>query len=189
MDRICLLFIGSLFVGLLGGCVDARRHREPYQDYVQVGLLGHGQGLLGDLKLNYYGVERGCDSCHTTAPKAHSDLGTCNRCHQPHASKGWDTSLVSLNHTQAMTLEGRKYHFILQCKDCHQSLQSPIDFQKEVGCIHCHNHTPSDIKYAHELMSNFDMEHDNRNSRCVDCHVKTGKDYARFYNPTTDELR
>ena len=169
----------------LQGCEEPRYQRKPYQAFSQVGLLGHGEGILGDLQLNYYGVQRRCDSCHTDAPKAHPPLGACNSCHQPH-QRGWSHSMVALDHAEVLPLEGHPHHFQLKCKDCHDQLESRTTY-RETKCIHCHNHSRKDVIYAHELLENFDIHKEYSDVRCLACHVKTGLEYAHFYDPMTGE--
>ncbi|MBF0350327.1 MAG: hypothetical protein HQM11_04815 [SAR324 cluster bacterium] len=177
--------IGICF--LLISCTDPRVRETPYEQFFDVGLFGHGRGLLGDLKLNIYGIQRRCDSCHTNRPEAHNDLGTCNLCHQP-SFFGWKQSTAALYHSKVLVLEGKKYHFTLKCKECHQDITNRTTYRK-VQCISCHNHSKADVRYAHQLMDegDFDMKRDNTDVRCVDCHVKTGKEYSKYYNVATGE--
>ncbi|MGK5092148.1 hypothetical protein WDW89_09085 [Deltaproteobacteria bacterium TL4] len=177
----------GLFMALvlsISACAEDRYHSVPYENFERVGILGHGRGVLGDLQINYYGLERRCDTCHTVSPEAHSALGTCNRCHQPYQSKGWKDSLFAPKHKKVLVLEGKLYHN-LACTGCHPQSQSSALFKK-AACIHCHNHSPRDIRYAHALMDDpFDMKVENTDQRCVDCHALTGKEYEKFYDPET----
>lgn len=175
-----------LLARILASCDKQTYHNKPYEEFAKVGLLGHGKGILGEIGVNVYSLQRRCDSCHKLETQAHAELGTCNNCHQPHDS-GWKKSNAALYHGEVLRLDNRMYHFRLKCKDCHQELSSREAY-RETKCIHCHNHTKSDIQYAHELMNRFDMKLNNKDSRCIDCHVKTGKEYAQFYDPVTDEL-
>ena len=183
MDRVIVI---CFFLSTLSACTEQKLQKEPYNGFIQVGLLGHGRGLLGDLRINYYGVQRRCDSCHTNSPAAHENLGTCNSCHQPH-NGGWKHTMVAIFHNDVLILENRKYHFKLACKECHDNMTSRQNYRK-VQCIHCHNHSKADIIYAHELMDDFSLERDNKDSRCIDCHSMRGKEFTRFYNPKTNKL-
>jgi len=179
---IVLVFI----LTLLWGCSEPRNHQAPYTEHFQVGLFGHGDGLFGELKLNYWGVVRRCDSCHAIMGKVHPNLGSCNSCHQPH-NGGWKPSTMALYHENSFAFVGREYHFDLKCSECHNRMNSRVEF-RQTQCVQCHNHSARDIKFAHELMDDFNLDKEYRNQRCVACHAKAGEEYQDYYDPETNEL-
>ncbi len=182
LNIILLVF----FIVWVSACSDPRNHSAPYGDFYQVGVYGHGRGVLGDIRLNYFGLERRCDTCHSTDVKKHGDLGTCNRCHQPQYV-GWENTLYSREHAKVLSFENKPYHSKLSCIECHQDRSNEASF-KEVSCNHCHNHGRSDIEYAHDLLDNYQYKSFSPSNACVSCHSKQGKNYSLYYDKSTGEL-
>ena len=185
-SQLSKLLLGLSIAMLMVACNDTRNHPSPHEDFYQVGLFGHGRGALGDMKLNYFGLERRCDTCHRISVDQHGDLGTCNRCHQPHIF-GWKNTLFSREHATVMSFEDKSYHAELACVECHNQTADQIEF-KEVSCNHCHNHGRSDIDYAHDLMDDYEYKSFSESSACVSCHTKQGENYSKYYDPESDEL-
>ena len=171
---------------LLSACSEPRNHPPPHQSFFQVGLFGHGRGLLGDLELNYFGLQRRCDSCHSNLVPNHGDLGTCNRCHQPNYL-GWKNTLFASRHAEVFSFEGKIYHQSLTCVECHQELTNQQSF-KILSCNHCHNHGRSDTNYAHDLLDEYSYPSFSKNSACVSCHSKQGLNYSKYHDMNTHEL-
>ncbi len=176
----------SLVIILATACTEPRNHPAPHEMFFQVGLFGHGRGLLGDLEVNYFGLQRRCDSCHGDKVQSHGDLGTCNRCHQPNYL-GWPNTLFASNHAKAFNFEGKMYHQSLACVACHQDLTSQQSF-KILSCNHCHNHGRSDTNYAHDLLDEYSYALFSENTACVSCHSKQGADYSKYHDMHTHEL-
>ena len=174
-----------LLASLLMACSDPKTHEPPHEHHFQVGLFGHGRGALGDMRVNYFGLERRCDSCHNTQVKEHGELGTCNRCHQPHGA-GWKHSLYAREHHVVLDFAGQSYHEKLTCTECHPNTQSLFAF-KNVSCSHCHNHGHSDMDYAHDLMDNYNYEDFCESSNCVACHSKEGKEHSQYFDLETGD--
>ncbi len=172
-------------VTLLIACSDPKTHLPPHEYHFQVGLFGHGRGALGDMRINYFGLERRCDSCHSTQVNEHGELGTCNRCHQPHGG-GWKYSLYAREHHVVLDFAGQSYHEKLACTECHPNTKSLFAF-KEVSCSHCHNHGHSDMDYAHDLMDNYNYEDFCESNACVACHSKKGKEHNQYFDLETGE--
>ena len=181
----CVKVLMVLGLLLMMGCSDPKTHQPPHEFHFQVGLFGHGRGALGDMRLNYFGLERRCDSCHSTVVEQHGELGTCNRCHQPHGG-GWQYTLYAREHKVVQNFEGQSYHEKLKCTQCHQKTNGIPSF-KEVSCSHCHNHGRSDMDYAHDLMDNYNYEEFCESASCVACHSKRGKSYSQYYDPKSGE--
>lgn len=173
----------SISMSLLG-CSDSKLHEKPHQYFYQVGLLGHGRGAIGDLRLNSFNFERRCDSCHGSETKKHQTLGRCNDCHQPHIL-GWEKSLFPRNH-QDLPLAHRPYHGQLDCLECHQSVINPEEFNK-TSCQHCHNHQAQDIEYAHDLMDDYNLEHFTQEGACISCHSLSGTHYPQYFDQNSGE--
>ncbi len=175
-----------LCVVILAGCDDPRLQESPNEDFWTVGLWGHGRGVIGDLRVNYFGVQRRCDTCHQVNTSKHGDLGTCNRCHQPHVTS-WENSLLPRDHAEVFQLEGNRYHKKLECKNCHRTQQDQAAY-KDVSCNHCHNHGKSDMDFAHELIDEYDYTIFSNNQMCRACHTKVGERYSEFYDTDLHEL-
>jgi len=171
---------------LTSACSDPRVHPAPNEMYFQVGLFGHGRGVLGDLELNYFGLQRRCDSCHANKVDSHGDLGTCNRCHQP-SFLGWPKTLFATRHASVFSFKGETYHQSLACVECHQDLSNEQSF-KILSCNHCHNHGRSDIDYAHDLLDEYSYPLFSKDTACVSCHSKSGKNYSNYHDMNTHEL-
>jgi hypothetical protein len=168
----------SLSIYLIG-CSEAKLQEPPHEHFYQVGLFGHGRGILGDLRLNSFYFERQCDSCHATETDEHGSLGRCNQCHQPHIA-GWNKSLLPKAHA-ALPLIDRPHHNKLSCTSCHQTLNNRIGFNT-TRCQQCHNHQASDIDYAHDLMDNYNYDDFSKLGACLACHSRNGSQYADYFD-------
>jgi hypothetical protein len=168
------------------GCNNDQFQSPPFNEFKKVGLYGHGEGILGDMNINFYEFERQCDSCHSPSSNSHAELGTCGNCHQP-SEDGWSHSLVAKNHNDFMPIIETDYHGKLPCVECHINMSNVEKF-KEVSCNHCHNHSPADIRYAHELMNNYKHDTFNINNNCISCHTVLGTQFRKYYDPITKEL-
>lgn len=186
MIRTARALLVMLMLVSAQGCEEPRLQIPPNDTFWEVGLWGHGRGVVGDLNVNYFGVQRRCDTCHKVTSNQHGDLGTCNRCHQPHLIS-WQKSLFPKDHSDVFQLEGNKYHHSLTCKSCHQSMGSRMTY-KEVSCNHCHNHGRSDMDFAHELMDDYRYEVYSNNTLCRACHTRVGERYSEFYDTDLHEL-
>lgn len=175
-----------LLPALLIGCTESRFQEAPLQEFSQVGFYGHGRGVLGDMGINIFGFERRCDSCHAQPVKNHQSLGNCNQCHQPH-NAGWSSSLVARSHNNSMAIRDTLYHGKLSCTECHQDISSRSAFMK-TSCNHCHNHNPSDMRYCHELMDEYEHLNFTENKGCIECHTFRGPQFEKYFDPITKEL-
>lgn len=182
--RFALLLLLSL--PMLTACSEPDLQAKPNNAFWKIGMWGHGRGLLGDLRINYFGVQRRCDTCHAASTSSHGDLGTCNRCHQPHVAD-WSKSLLPKDHGEVFQLEGNRYHNKLACRSCHKKVNSQDEY-KMVECSHCHNHGRSDMDYAHDLLDDYDYQVYSNNELCRDCHVKNGSRYSELYDVLSGEL-
>ncbi len=171
---------------LLCACSEPKNHPAPNEYFFQVGLFGHGRGVLGDLNINTFTLQRRCDTCHKVGVEQHGKLGTCNRCHQPNYL-GWSESLFSEYHGDVMSFNDKSYHQKLKCTQCHQDTRDEQSFNT-VSCNHCHNHGRSDMNYAHDLLDNYNYSQFSKNSACISCHSKKGEHYVEYYDVNSDEL-
>ncbi len=171
---------------LITACSEPKNHPAPQETFFQVGLFGHGRGVLGDIGINVFALPRRCDSCHSNQVAQHGKLGTCNRCHQP-SFLGWKHTLFSPKHADVFSFMDKSYHQDLNCNQCHQNLANEQGF-KVVSCNHCHNHGPSDIAYAHDLLDDYTYSIYSKNSACISCHSKSGERYSKYYDPQSHEL-